>query len=134
MGRSTILAIVGALLAAVSVGAPVAAGPIVGEWEPGLTEAEVGGPLVVDGYGVNGLGAYQVRLVDGTTRAAVCVQADVGHSLTADYVVEPGSSFAAELGYLLWAYASSDPPSDVEAYAQRRYPSSAANEEPGSTT
>ena len=33
-------------------------------------------------------------------RAAVCVQADVGHSLAADYAVEPARSFAAELGYL----------------------------------
>ena len=105
------------MLATLSVADPVAAGPIVGEWEPGLTEAEVGGPLVVDGYGVNGLGLYQVQLADGTTRAAVCVQADVGHSLAADYVVEPSSSFAPALGYLLRAYVEGGSPTEVEAAA-----------------
>ena len=88
-----------------------------GEWEPGLTEAEAGGPLVVDGYGINGLGVYQVVLDDGSTHAAVCVQADVGHSLTADYRVDPGSSFGGELAYLAWAYLSASPPSDVQAAA-----------------
>ncbi|MET0457616.1 MAG: hypothetical protein ABW195_00085 [Ilumatobacteraceae bacterium] len=117
MGRSWILATAGALLAIVFVAAPVAAGPIVGEWDPGLTEAEVGGPIVVDDYGVNGLGLYRVQLDDGTTRAAVCVQADVGHSLGADYVVEAGAPFAAELGYLAWAYLADEPPSDVVAAA-----------------
>ena len=115
MGRSTILA--AALLVAVAVSAPVEAGPIVGEWDPGLTAAEVGGPLIVDGYGVNGLGVYQVRLGGGTTGTAVCVQADVGHSMVADYAVEPGATFAAELGYLTWAYLSAGAASDVEAAA-----------------
>ena len=90
MRPSTILTSIGAtaLLSAAVVTGPATAGPIVAEWEPGLTPAEVGGAIVVDGYGVNGLGAYQVVLGDGATHLAVCVEADVGHSLSADYVVE----------------------------------------------
>ena len=54
---------------------------IVAEWEPGLSADDVGGRITVDGYGVGGLGLY--RLDDGVL--AVCVQADIGHALDADY-------------------------------------------------
>ena len=114
MGASTIVTSL-AGLAAVGLTAPT--GRIVAEWEPGLAEAELGGDLVVDGYGVGGLGVYQVRLDDGTTYAAVCVQADVGHSLAADYAVEDGAALGPELGYLAWAYLSSPALTDVQAAA-----------------
>lgn len=93
--------IVTALVAATAI-AP--AGHIVTEWEPGIDEAELGGALVVDTYGVDGLGAYGVRLDDGTTTLAVCIQADVGHVTTATYRADPDVALPAELAYLLWAY------------------------------
>ncbi len=48
-------------LSALALGpSPGTTGRIVAEWEPGITEAEAGGPLVVDGYGITGLGAYEL--------------------------------------------------------------------------
>jgi hypothetical protein len=94
-----------AVLAAASL---LPAARIVAEWEPGFSEAELGGPLVVDAYGINGLGAYRVRLDDRTTALAVCIQADVGHSLGAEYTIDPSVAVPAELGYLLWAYLRPD--------------------------
>ncbi len=105
---------IGAVLA---VGAPAAAGRIVGEWDPGIAEAELGGALVVDGYGINGLGAYAVALDDGSTVLAVCVQADVGHSLAAEYVAEAPATITAELDYLAWRYLAAGPATDDEAAA-----------------
>lgn len=103
------------LLALGSVPAP--GGHIVAEWNPGITEAAAGGPLVVDGYGVNGLGLYRLALDDGTSVLAVCTQADVGHSTAATYVAEPAVALPAELAYLAWAYLGGDGPSPVVAAA-----------------
>ena len=73
------------------------------EWDPGWSAAEAGGRFTVDGYGVGGLGAYRLALDDGGAALAVCVQADVGHSMTIDYQLDPTPSVAsAELDYLLW--------------------------------
>ena len=92
-------------------------GRIVTEWDPGLTAAEAGGPLVVDDYGVNGLGAYRLALDDGTSLLAVCIEADVGHALSASYAPDSSVSVPPELAYLLWAYLAPGHPSDVEAAA-----------------
>ena len=104
------------VLAAVAPSAPTAR--IVAEWDPGLSAAELGGPLVVDTYGIEGLGAYQVRLDDGAIVLAVCIQADVGHSLGAEYTVDATAALGAELDYLAWAYLRPGAaPTDVQAAA-----------------
>lgn len=90
------------LLAAVGAFAPTAR--IVTEWDPGFSGTELGGRIAVDSYGVGGLGAYRVRLDDGTDVLAVCVQADLGHSLDAEYAVESDAALPPELAYLTWAY------------------------------
>ena len=110
-----IAGVIGAVMSA----APALAARIVDEWHPGVPEAGLGGDLVVDGYGVSGLGFYGVRLDDGSHALAVCVQADIGHSLTVDYVLEAPATISAELDYLLWRYASSPerPPTDEQAAA-----------------
>ncbi len=103
---------------AVVTGFVAPAGRIVTEWDPGLSPAEAGGPIVVDDYGVNGLGAYRVQLDDGSTTLAVCIQADVGHSLAASYVPDPAVAVPPELAYLAWAYlAPSRQVTDVQAAA-----------------
>ena len=94
-------------------------GQLAGEWDPGYAEADLGGDLTVDGYGIGGLGAYPLRLDDGSIVGAVCVQADLGHSLTAPYRRDatPATS-SAELAYLLWRYLRSGvsaPSDDVAA-------------------
>ena len=75
---------------------------VAGESSPsgvqGFREADLGGELVVDGYGIGGLGAYRIAFDDGTTALAVCVQADIGHSLSAVYVADPSVAVPAELG------------------------------------
>lgn len=115
-------AVVGVVIAVSAVGAvatPALAARIADEWEPGVSEAGLGGDLRVDGYGVSGLGFYRVELDDGSTAWSVCVQADLGHSLTADYQLRPPATISAELDYLLWRYASSPErlPGDAEAAA-----------------
>jgi hypothetical protein len=105
----------GSLLAVVLAIATMPAGRIVGEWEPGITSAEAGGPIVVDDYGVSGLGAYRLALDDGTVALAVCIQADVGHSLDARYEVDATIAVPAELAYLAWAYLSGAPDDAVAA-------------------
>jgi hypothetical protein len=107
----------GSLLAVVLAIATMPTGRIVGEWEPGIISAEVGGPLVVDDYRVSGLGAYRLHLDDGTEALAVCIQADVGHSLDARYEVDPTTPVPPELAYLAWRYLSAGPPDDVVAAA-----------------
>ncbi|MDQ3469639.1 MAG: hypothetical protein M3487_07730, partial [Actinomycetota bacterium] len=101
-------------IAAGFIAAPVLATPVVamtpaariaGEWNPGYSAEEVGGAITVDGYGVGGIGVYPLRLDDGTIVSAVCVQADVGHSLDVEYGQDPGPAVdSAELAYLLWRY------------------------------
>ena len=79
-------------------------GRIVAEWEPGVGERELGGPLVVDGYGINGLGAYQVTLRrhDGARgvrpgrRRALAVRRLPRR--------RRAWSLGPELDYLTWAY------------------------------
>ena len=83
MGASAI-----ALLALTAL-VPSGGGRIIAEWSPGIPEANLGGELVVDGYGIGGLGAYRIAFDDGTTTLAVCIQADIGHSLSAVYVADP---------------------------------------------
>ena len=86
---------------AVARGTPQAR--LAAEWDPGWSAAEVGGRFTVDGYGVGGLGAYRLALDAGGAALAVCVQADVGHSMTIDYHADSTPSVAsAELDYLLW--------------------------------
>jgi hypothetical protein len=108
------------LLGLVAVGA-APAGRITAEWEVGLTPADVGGPIVVSGYGVGGLGAHRVEVDDGGVAAlAVCIQADVGHSVAVAYAPDPAVAVPAELAYLLWAHlgpGAAAPPSDVVAAA-----------------
>src|SRR5829696_637000 len=119
LGRVLLAAVVGAI----ALAAPAAAGGapmparIVAEWEPGRSAAEVGGRITVDGYGVDGLGLY--RLGDGPASwLAVCVQADIGHSLAADYRRDPEPVVAsAELEYLLWRYVAAEIADDSEAAA-----------------
>ena len=105
----------GSLLAVLLTAATLPGGRIVGEWEPGITSAEVGGPIVVDDYGVTGLGAYRLALDDGTVAVAVCIEADVGHSLDAPYEVDATTPVPAELAYLAWAYLSAVPDDTVAA-------------------
>ena len=69
----------------------------------------LGGELVVDGYGIGGLGAYRIAFDDGTTALAVCIQADIGHSLAAVYVADRFRGLPAELGYLAWALPGRPP-------------------------
>jgi hypothetical protein len=110
---------IGSLLAVVTAVAslPTSGGRIVAEWEPGITGVEVGGPIVVNEYGVTGLGAYRVQLDDGAVTLAVCIQADVGHSLAAHYELDPATPVPAELAYLAWAYLASGEPDDTTAAA-----------------
>src|SRR5262245_58995998 len=108
MGTGSLLAVV---IAFASLSTP--GGRIVAEWEPGITSAEVGGPIVVNDYGVTGLGAYRLQLDDGSVTLAVCIQADVGHSLDARYETEPAMPVPAELAYLAWAYLAPGDPDDV---------------------
>lgn len=91
-------------LLAAAASAVLADARIVAEWDPGFSEAELGGALVVDGYGVDGLGAYEVRSSDGTAVLAVCIEADLGHSLDAAYTVDASVDLGAQLDYLAWAY------------------------------
>ena len=112
MGIGSVLWVV---VAAATLSAP--GGRIVAEWEPGITSAEADGPIVVDGYGVAGLGAYRVQLDDGTVTLAVCIQADVGHSLGAHYEADAATPVPAELAYLAWAHLASGDPDDVTAAA-----------------
>jgi hypothetical protein len=107
----------GSLLAVVLAAATLGGGRIVAEWEPGITSADVGGPIVVDDYGVSGLGAYRVQLDDGTVTLAVCIQADVGHSLAARYEPDPATPVPAELAYLAWAHLARGAPDDTVAAA-----------------
>jgi len=80
-------------------------GRLAGEWDPGYSARDLGGELTVDDYGVGGLGAYPLQLGDGSIVSAVCVQADVGHSLTVEYRQDASPSVeSAELAYLLWRY------------------------------
>ena len=113
------MTVIAGVIGAVVTAAPALAARIVDEWRPGVPEAGLGGDLVVDGYGVSGLGFYGVRLDDGSLALAVCVQADIGHSLTVDYVLEAPATISAELDYLLWRYASSPDrlPTDEQAAA-----------------
>ncbi len=106
-----------------AVGASAGAAPpsarIVGEWDPGVSASDAGGRLTVDGYGVGGLGFYALELDGGARTLAVCVQADVGHSATARYTLDPEPTVTSpELAVLLWRYASGDPAAtDIEAAA-----------------
>ncbi|MGH9271952.1 MAG: hypothetical protein ACRDZ2_11825, partial [Ilumatobacteraceae bacterium] len=128
MGRTHVLAGVAVAVAAfggmatsaqAAVGGQLGFARIVDEWQPGVPEAGLGGDLRVDGYGVSGLGFYAIELDDGTTAWSVCVQADLGHSRTADYQLRPPATVSAELDYLMWRYASSRErlPGDAEAAA-----------------
>ncbi|MFV0309998.1 MAG: hypothetical protein ACK5OX_19890 [Desertimonas sp.] len=82
---------------------------LIAEWDPGWSAAEAGGRFSVDGYGVGGLGAYRVQLDDGAVVAAVCVQADIGHSMTAEYAPDPSPTvMSPELDYLLWRLVDGD--------------------------
>ncbi len=118
MGIGKVLVVsIGTTAAALTAAAPVCAARIVDEWRPGLAESTLGGDLTVDGYGVSGLGMYAVRLDDGGTALAVCVQADVGHSASAEYVAGPASTITPELDYLLWRYASAAHPATNEQAA-----------------
>jgi hypothetical protein len=107
----------GSLLAVVLAAATLPGGHIVAEWDPGITSAEVGGPIVVADYGVTGLGAYRVQFDDGTVTLAVCIQADVGHSLAARYEPDPATPVPAELAYLAWAHLAAGDPDDAVAAA-----------------
>ena len=117
MATRRLAAVLATVLAAAgggaAVGARAPAARIVAEWEPGLSADDVGGRITVDGYGVGGLGLY--RLDDGVL--AVCVQADIGHALDADYRRDGTPAVSdARLAYLLWRYGSAEA-SDVEAAA-----------------
>ena len=117
VGGLTLLTATVAAAAAVAAGSPAAR--LVGEWDPGFSAAEAGGRFLIDGYGVGGLGAYQFALDDGTTVAAVCVQADIGHSMDADYQPDDAPTVSsAELDYLLWRHLGpGGQADDVEAAA-----------------
>ena len=118
MGIGKVLVVsIGTTAAALTAAMPVCAARIVDEWRPGLAESALGGDLTVDGYGVSGLGMYAVRLDDGGTALAVCVQADVGHSASAEYVAGPAATITPELDYLLWRYASATHPATNEQAA-----------------
>ena len=105
-----LVASIGVTVAALGAAMPVGAARIVDEWRPGVAETGLGGDLTVDGYGVSGLGFYRVTLDDGASALAVCVQADVGHSASAEYVAEAPATITPELDYLLWRYASPERP------------------------
>ena len=101
---------IGVTVVALGAAMPVGAARIIDEWRPGVAETGLGGDLTVDGYGVSGLGFYRVTLDDGASALAVCVQADVGHSASAEYVAEAPATITPELDYLLWRYASPQRP------------------------
>src|SRR5215210_2372589 len=107
----------GSLLAVVLAAATLPGGHILADWDPGITGADVGGPIVVEDYGVDGLGAYPVQLDDGALVLAVCIQADVGHSLAARYQADPATPVPAELAYLAWAHLAAGEPDDAVAAA-----------------
>ena len=65
--------------------------------------------------GSTGLGAYRVQFDDGTAALAVCIQADVGHSLAARYEPDPTTPVPAELAYLAWAHLRRVTPTTVAA-------------------
>jgi hypothetical protein len=54
-------------------------------YSPDVTSAALGGDLVVNSDGVAGLGLFRMTLDDGSSSAAVCIQADVSHSAAASY-------------------------------------------------
>jgi len=84
--------------------APAGAATIVAEYSPGIREADLGGELTVNGYGVSGLGAQRLALDDGSSALAMCIEADVSHSTTADYQPQSPRLDNGALDYLTWRY------------------------------
>ena len=78
------------------------------EWIAGYNAAEyeVGG-VNINGYRINGIGAFEMVRDDGSQLHVWCVQADVGHSTTANYQPTASNLFASgQLDYLTFMYAN----------------------------
>ena len=81
----------------------VSASSIVGEYSPGVTGAALGGQLTVNMYGVQGIGAFAFAL-DGGRVLGMCIQADVSHSVAANYQAAAPVVNSGALNYLTWRY------------------------------
>lgn len=78
------------------------------EWIAGYNAAEyeVGG-VNINGYRVDGIGAFEMVRDDGSQLTVWCIQADVGHSTTANYQPAASNLFvSAQLDYLTFMYAN----------------------------
>ena len=77
------------------------------DWIAGYNAAEyeVGG-VNINGYRVDGIGAYEMVRDDGSQLHVWCVQADTGHSTTANYQPTANNLFVSQqLDYLTFVYA-----------------------------
>jgi len=78
------------------------------DWIAGYNAAEyeVGG-VNINGYRLDGIGAFEMVRDDGSRLHVWCVQADVGHSTTANYQPTTSNLFnSAQLDYLTFIYAN----------------------------
>lgn len=91
------------------------AASLVDPYSPGVVAADLGGDLVVNSYGVEGLGVHRMTLDNGATAFAVCIQANVHHSTSAAYSVSGRTANSGALDYLTWRYLSGGSLSDSNA-------------------
>ncbi len=111
-----VLAIVASLGHVVLGGAHAAsAASLVDPYSPGVVAADLGADLVVNSYGVDGLGVHRMTLDNGVTAFAVCIQANVHHSTSAAYAVSGRTANSGALDYLTWRYLSGGSLSDSNA-------------------
>ena len=112
---STLAFAVSLLVLVVAWPSTVDAARIARAYSPGVTGAALGGDLVVNSYGVTGLGLYRMTLDDGSGVAAVCIQADVSHSTAASYQAAAPAYNSGALDYLTWRYLRGAAVGDVQA-------------------
>lgn len=71
------------------------------EWAAGYNAAEYEvNKVQLNGYSVDGMGKFQLQAADGTTLDVWCIQADVGHSTTANYQLTANTVSSGQLDYL----------------------------------
>lgn len=106
------LAISGLVVAVAAIGAaPMArSGPVVDAATITASYAHGHRNVTINDYGTQGLGTFELRADDGdpdpgTTRLALCVEADVSHvTVPGAYRIVPNRLTSPELDYLLWAF------------------------------
>lgn len=78
------------------------------DWIAGYNAAEYEVDAVnINGYSVDGIGAFEMVCDDGSQLHVWCVQADVGHSTTANYQPTASNLFVSgQLDYLTFMYAN----------------------------